>query len=53
VPYYCAQGSSVTSDTACSEAGYLINIDALVQYTKEQASAGNIDDVANLANNRV
>eukprot|EP00358_Blepharisma_japonicum_P001096 CAMPEP_0202948522 /NCGR_PEP_ID=MMETSP1395-20130829/13610_1 /ASSEMBLY_ACC=CAM_ASM_000871 /TAXON_ID=5961 /ORGANISM="Blepharisma japonicum, Strain Stock R1072" /LENGTH=296 /DNA_ID=CAMNT_0049650655 /DNA_START=86 /DNA_END=976 /DNA_ORIENTATION=+ len=52
-PYYCAQGSAVTASTACLNAGYLINTEALVQYTKDQASAGNIDNVVNVATDHV
>eukprot|EP00358_Blepharisma_japonicum_P004342 CAMPEP_0202946532 /NCGR_PEP_ID=MMETSP1395-20130829/9309_1 /ASSEMBLY_ACC=CAM_ASM_000871 /TAXON_ID=5961 /ORGANISM="Blepharisma japonicum, Strain Stock R1072" /LENGTH=301 /DNA_ID=CAMNT_0049647197 /DNA_START=86 /DNA_END=991 /DNA_ORIENTATION=- len=52
-PYYCAQGSEVTSKTACMLSSYLINVDALVQYTKDMASEDNIDDVHNIAQDNI
>lgn len=52
-PYWCAQGSQVISTSACANAAYLINVNSLVQYTKEQASTGNIDPILDLQNDRI
>lgn len=52
-PYFCAQGSEITSKTACGLSSYLIKVESLVQYTKEMASADNIDDYLNLGRDNI
>jgi len=47
-PYYCAQGSEITATTACMMLPEEINIEDLISDAKQFASAGYIDDLANL-----
>ncbi|MBE1162216.1 extracellular catalytic domain type 2 short-chain-length polyhydroxyalkanoate depolymerase [Dyella acidiphila] len=47
--YYCAQDDEAFWGTACAT-GYDVPVASLVSYTKQQASAGRIDPVSNLAN---
>jgi poly(3-hydroxybutyrate) depolymerase len=52
-PYLCAQGSLFTALSDCTNAVNPIDVPALVQQTKDSAQRGEIDAVANLANQRI
>jgi carboxylesterase type B len=47
-PYYCAQDSSTTAQGYC-ESGKGIPLQALIDYTNNQASNGTIDPTSNIA----
>ena len=52
-PFYCALGELGVAETACMRSPDLIDIDALVQFTKNAAAIESIDSVTNLKDARV
>jgi poly(3-hydroxybutyrate) depolymerase len=51
-PYYCAFGNLLTAQLNCMKTPALIDIDALVQVTKNTALTGTIDPLEHLADDR-
>ena len=52
-PFYCAKANIVTAQNACMKNPSLINVQTLVQITRNTAVTGTIDPVSNLRNSRV
>jgi hypothetical protein len=52
-PYYCSQGIVSIATTACMTSPELLNVDKLVQDTKNFAEKGTIDSILNLANRKI
>ena len=52
-PFNCSMGSLVRVDTACTLNAYLLDVTKLTTLATQAASAGLIDDVNNLQNDRV
>jgi len=52
-PFYCAQGSQMTALTACMKYPAMINMNTIVSNTKQFAADKKIDDLSNLAGQKV
>jgi poly(3-hydroxybutyrate) depolymerase len=52
-PYYCAHANAITAQTSCMTTPSLIDVDNLVQITKNTAATGTADPISNLRNARV
>jgi len=52
-PFYCAQGSLTTAQTACMAAPILLDVNKLITTTENLAKQNKIDNPSNLKNNKV
>ena len=52
-PYYCSLGSALRSGTSCMINPYFLDVTVLTQFAKDSASSNLIDDVRNIANDKV
>lgn len=52
-PYYCAMGSNVRLQSACTDNPYLIDLTTLTSYANISSQEGLIDNISNLSNSKV